>query len=187
MKLKLTVLAALLGLSALASADTSFLYSDGRQTDNATHALTNVSFFNFRTSVVNGLAADLVIINKQADETNLVTNRTELGLIASTTVLGVTPFVRGAVAEKQKSGVNSFAYYVAEPGVSVQLPAGFSAKVSYMYRNAFQQANNDLLNEYRASIGYDVTKATTVVVGALRDASGFSPASTNYVGVSYKF
>ena len=47
MKLKLTVLAALLGLSALSSADTSFLYSDGRQTDNATHALTNVSFFNF--------------------------------------------------------------------------------------------------------------------------------------------
>jgi len=187
MKLKLTVLATLLGLAQFVSAETVGTYYDARQTDNATHAVSVINIYDIKTTIVDGLQADLQVINKEADATNTITNRTELGLVASTTVFGVTPFVRGSVAEKQKSGENSFAYYVVEPGASVKLPAGFGVRVSYLRRNAFQQQNNDMLNEYRASVSYDATKQLTVIGGAFRDPSGFNAASTNYVGVSYKF
>ena len=86
--MKKLVLAALVALSVPAFADTSFTVIDGVQKDQATKADTHVNVFDLKTDLSKNLAGDLMIINKSSD-TNVITNRTEVGLTYEQGIAGL--------------------------------------------------------------------------------------------------
>jgi hypothetical protein len=188
MKMKKLVIAAAAVLSLSAFADTSFTYVDGQQKDQSTGGLLHVNIFGAKTSVAKGLDADLSINNKQDNETNVITNRTEAGLTFTQGLGPVDAYVRGSLGEKQKSGANTFSYYTVEPGVSVKLPANLSAKVGYYFRQATQDNNADTLREMRYSVGYNLTTNDKINVGYQHSLRGDGPMyDTKFVSYTRSF
>jgi hypothetical protein len=91
--------------------------------------------------------------------------RAEGGLTGSTALVGpLGGYTRVAVGQKFTTTTN-FTYYSVEPGVTMPLGAGFSAKVGYRFRNAFDTANNDTTRTWRAGLGYDINKNNAIGVG----------------------
>jgi len=91
--------------------------------------------------------------------------RAEGGLTGSTTLVGpLSGYTRVAVGQKFTTTTN-FTYYSVEPGVTMPLGAGFSAKVGYRFRNAFDTANNDTTRTWRAGLGYAINKNNAVGLG----------------------
>ena len=119
-----------------------------------------------KETLVKGLAGDIGLSqtnNKVAGSDTLASTRTEGGLTASTTLGSFTPYVRGAVGYKYTSATN-FSYYSVEPGASVGLGGGFTAKLGWRYREAFSNANADSTRTLRAGVAYDLTKADQIGV-----------------------
>jgi hypothetical protein len=187
MKSKLIILTMLFALSHLANADTSFTWAPGHQTDNTTHAVTDSNLYVLKSDVTNNLAADIFVLNKESNQTQLVTNRTELGLTGSVWISDFKPYVRVSAGERQVSGTNSVPYYSVEPGLTVKLPGKFYVSGSFYYRNAFQPNNQDWVNEYRGALGYEVTSKDKIAIGAFRDVAGNKLASTNYISLTHSF
>jgi hypothetical protein len=91
--------------------------------------------------------------------------RAEGGLTGSVPLIAnVSAYTRAAVGQKFTTTTN-FTYYSVEPGVSLPLGAGFSAKVGYRFRSAFDTANNDTTRTWRAGLGYDIDKNNAVGLG----------------------
>lgn len=89
--------------------------------------------------------------------------RAEGGLTGLYDAGPVKLYTRGAVGQKYTSTTN-FGYYSVEPGVIVPLGYGFSTKVGFRFRNAFDTANNDTTRTWRAGVGYDITAKDAVAV-----------------------
>jgi len=121
-----------------------------------------------KESFTSNLAGDLVVKNYQTDNTNTLATRIEGGLTASQTFnagVAVTPYVRGAIGEKFVSGSTGFSYYSVEPGVSAALGNGVSASLGWRFQDAFDSAKNDQTRTWRAKLGYDIAKNSTVYIG----------------------
>jgi hypothetical protein len=103
--------------------------------------------------------------NRTSGSDTLASTRTEAGLTGSTSMFGVTPYVRTALGQKFSSSTN-FTYYSVEPGVSAGIPgvAGLNAKVGYRFRNAVDTGNNDTTRTWRAGLSYDLTAKDTIGV-----------------------
>jgi hypothetical protein len=186
MKKLFLVTTTILSMSAFAGAD--FTYIDGIQTDQATKAVTHVNLFDFKTDLTKNLAGDVMIINKSSN-TNLVTNRTELGLTAKQAIVGpVDLYARGSLGYKQASGSNGLSYYTIEPGVKVTLPANLDLRVGYYYRNAIQNSYLDKTSEMRYAVNYNLTKKDKISVGYFHSLSGnVALANTKFVGYTHSF
>jgi predicted porin len=94
--------------------------------------------------------------------------RIEAGLTASETFnagVAVTPYVRGALGEKFVSGSSSFTYYSVEPGVAAALGNGVSASLGWRFQDAVDNNKNDQTRTWRAKLGYDIAKNSTVYIG----------------------
>lgn len=165
MKMKIAFLAATVAFAGLASAQSSVTATYGVQDLVPSNVQNHVINFTAKTALNKNFAIDAGIQTTTADVANTVTNRYEAGLTAGTDFGAFKPDVRLAVGQKQKSGVESFSYYSVEPGVNATLPAGFSARLAYRYRDAFNEANADQSRTWRASLGYNLTKADKVTVG----------------------
>ena len=63
--------------------------------------------------------------NKTTGADTLAATRTEAGITGSTSMFGVTPYVRTAVGQKFSSATN-FTYYSVEPGVAVPFASTIS-------------------------------------------------------------
>jgi hypothetical protein len=104
--------------------------------------------------------------NKTSGADTLASTRTEAGITGSTSVYGVTPYVRTAIGQKFTSATN-FTYYSVEPGVALPVGStGVTAKVGYRFRNALSDANvyNDTTRTWRAGLSYDLTAKDTIGV-----------------------
>jgi hypothetical protein len=93
--------------------------------------------------------------------------RTEGGLTGSIPLVGpLSGYTRVAIGQKFTTTTN-FTYYSVEPGVTMPLGAGFSAKLGYRFRSAFEDVNvnNDTTRTLRAGLGYEINKNNSVGVG----------------------
>jgi len=180
MKLKLLVLATMM-VAGLAQAQSSVNLSYGQQNDNVTGAQSHVQLITVKTRLIDNLDGDVQFNNKNADVTNVVTNRLEFGLTYSQTYNYLTPSFRISAGQKQKSGFDAFNYYTTETGLTVKLPYALSVKTSYYYRNSFDTANLDALNELRVYFNYDLTQKDKLTIGRFMDIAGYNPATTNFV------
>lgn len=163
--MKIALLATMFAFAGVASAQSSVTATYGVQDLVPSGTQNHVVNFTAKTAINSTFAVDAGIQTTTADVANTVTNRYEAGLTAGTAIGSFTPDVRLAVGQKQKSGVEAFSYYSIEPGVNAKLPAGFSARLAYRYRDAFNEANADQSRTWRASLGYNLTKSDKVTVG----------------------
>lgn len=159
MKMKSVIAATMIAACGIAMAESSVNVQYFNQEAKSNGATSHYVVTGFKTSLTNKIAADVSATQSQADATNVVTNRWEAGLSGTLAQVGPATFtVRGATGMKAKSGVESFSYYSIEPGVSVALPAGFSASYGYRYRDAYEKANTDHSITNRYTVSYNVTK-----------------------------
>jgi hypothetical protein len=186
MKMKIALLATMFAFAGVASAQSSVTATYGVQDLVPNTAQNHIINFVAKTTINSNFAVDAGIQTTTADVANTVTNRYEAGLTAGASFGSLTPDVRLAVGQKQKSGVESFSYYSVEPGVNMALPAGFSARVAYRYRDAFNDKNADQSRTARVSLGYALTKADKVSVGYDR-LRGDGANNTTYVAYTRSF
>lgn len=92
--------------------------------------------------------------------------RAEGGLTGSTALIGpFSGYTRVAVGQKFTTTTN-YSYYSVEPGITAPIGAGFSAKVGYRFRSAFDpSANADTTRTTRLGLGYEINKGNAVGVG----------------------
>jgi hypothetical protein len=163
---KLLALVAILATGSVFAASGTIEYQniDGKSntpTDQNQYSLT------VKESINKNFVGDLGISqtsNKTSGADTLASTRTEAGVTGSTSVFGVTPYVRTALGQKFTSATN-FTYYSVEPGVAVPVGStGVTAKVGYRFRNAIDTANNDTTRTWRAGLSYDLTAKDTIGV-----------------------
>jgi hypothetical protein len=121
-----------------------------------------------RENITKNLAAD-VRANTVWNDTGvnaLHTSRIEAGLTATTPLYGpVSGYARIGVGQKFNTKGN-FSYYSIEPGISVPVAStGFTAKLGYRYRNAFDIGNNDQSDAVRTSLSYRLSDKDSVSLG----------------------
>ena len=159
MKVKLVALTALFASSVAFAGSATFEYQDIDGKKNTPQDQTNWSV-TVKETLTKGLAGDVALSqtnNKVSGPDTLASTRTEGGLTASTTLGALTPYVRGGLGYKYL-GTTNFSYYSVEPGASVGLGGGFTAKLGWRYREAFSNANADTTRTVRAGVAYDLTK-----------------------------
>jgi hypothetical protein len=187
MKKALLLLASLL-LTSVSYAETIGTIVYGSQTDNATGVITDVMLYDLKTSVDKYIDVDFLVIDKTATGTNLVTNRYEPGVTLTYPIMdNLKVYIRPSIGYKQKSGTDPFYYYTSEQGLKFDLPYNFTTGIAYYYRQSFNDADHDRLDEMRYSIGYKLTDYDKVSVGRFIDFSGYNPASTWWLGYNHSF
>jgi len=100
----------------------------------------------------------------QTDNTNSVSTRLEVGGTATTTLFGpVKGYAKVALGQKYSTS-GQFTYYSIEPGVTVPLSSGLTAKVAYRYRTAADNANvnKDTTDTVRVGVTYAINKKDAV-------------------------
>ena len=90
-------------VAGLAQAQSSVTATYGVQDLEPNTAQNHVINFVAKTAINSNLAVDAGIQTTTADVANTVTNRYEAGLTAGTTIGSLTPDVRLAIGQKQKS------------------------------------------------------------------------------------
>lgn len=188
MKKLVLALVASLALVSAAHADPQATFDYGSQKDKTTGALTDVLIFDLKNKVYDYTSVDLLIIDKTAVGTNVVTNRFEGGVTVSYPLNDIIDvYIRPSVGYKQKSGSQSFYYYTSEEGVKLELPYDFSVAVGYIYRNSFDEANKDQLGTMRYYLNYQATPKDKISVGRFMDVSGYNQANTWWAGYTRNF
>jgi hypothetical protein len=188
MKIKIALLATLFAFAGIASAQSSVTATYGVQSLVPSEVQNHIVNFTAKTAINSTFAVDAGIQTTVADVANTLTNRYEAGVTGAYSVASfATADLRGAVGQKAKSGSDSFTYYSVEPGVNLTLPAGFSARVAYRFRDAFDSAKNaDHSNTQRVALGYALTKQDKISVGYDR-LRGDGANNTTYVAYTRGF
>lgn len=160
---KLLVFLVTLPLTAFAQVTANYSFGI-KNLDNGQQAHQNV--LSLLAPVRDHVAVDAVFNSDVNDKTKVLTMRYELGLDLDHKFLdNYTATLRTALGEKQKSGTQPFPYYVIEPGVNANLPYGFTARVAFRYRDAFNPVNKDQSYTMRYAIGYNVTDKDKLSIG----------------------
>lgn len=169
MKVKMTLAAAMLAISGLASAQSSVTLGYAVQDDVSPAVQKHVTSIKFQTNLFANVDGDIGISATTADVANTISNRYEAGLTYSLPVTSwATASVRGGYGYKQASGKPEFNYYSVEPAVSVKTPInGLSAKVGYRMRDAVDPSVNaaDRNNTVRYQLSYALTNVDKIAVG----------------------
>lgn len=159
----LLVVLALLPISAMAQVTANYSFGI-KNLANGQQAHQNV--LSLLAPIREHIAADAVFNSDVNDKTKVITMRYELGLDFDQKFLddyAVT--LRTALGEKQKSGNQPFPYYVLETGVNAKLPYGFSGRIAFRYRDAFNPANGDQSYTMRYALGYNITERDKLSIG----------------------
>lgn len=167
MKFKFLVASALLVSSSIALAQSSVTigYADRKLDSNGQKVA--VTAISAKTRLFSEVDGDIGINQSRNTVTNSITDRTEIGLSSGYEVTSFAKAtLRGAVGMKNVSGKQGVEYYSIEPGINIKLPVdGFSARVAYRYRDAFDVSDADRSNTMRYSISYDLTKKDRLTLG----------------------
>lgn len=107
--------------------------------------------------VYNFLTADVTAETFSTTTQKQQDNRVEGGLTANTPIYGpFGAYVRVAVGDHFVSGIGA-TYYSIEPGLTADLPAGFTGTVGYRYRDSFQSnLNTEHTNTIRVGLAHQV-------------------------------
>ena len=166
MKLKIALLATLLAIAGVASAQSSVTVVYGVQDAVPSNTQSHVTNFVGKTAINNTFAVDAGIYTTTADVARSITNRYEIGATAG---YDINPMFRGdlrvATGMKAISTKEDFGYYSVEPGVNAKLGA-FTGRVAYRFRTAYDtNVNADTSQTMRYAVGYNVTAKDKVTVG----------------------
>lgn len=167
MKLKLLVASAIFACSSVVLAQSSVTLSYADRTVDSNGQGVDVTRLSAKTKLFSNIDGDVGINQAVNRVTNSVTSRKEVGL---STGIGITDFakatIRVAGGIKSASGKDGVEYYSIEPGINFKLPVdGFSARVAYRYRNAFDVSDNDRSDTMRYALNYDLSKVDKISVG----------------------
>ena len=174
-------------ISGNVASQTSASVSYGQQSDVRTGALSTVTTLNIKTDVAENLYGDVFVIDKQNISNSSVTMRTELGLTYVKPGNTFSPFFRGALAQKQKSGADTIYYYAVELGVITKVVDGLTIRTGLARRDALSVNDVDFSNELRLMATYSFTKNDSLSIATFRGLSGDAPANTTFIGYSRKF
>jgi len=166
MKLKIALLATLLAIAGIASAQSSVTVVYGVQEAVPSTTQSHVTNFVGKTAIDKTFAVDAGIYTTTADVARTITNRYE---IAATGGYDFTSIIRGdvrlATGMKAVSSKDDFGYYSVEPGVNAKF-GDITARVAYRFRTAYDSnVNADTSNTMRYALGYNVTAKDKVTVG----------------------
>ena len=168
MKIKMLAAATLIAVTGLVSAQSVTVgYAVKKlETNQSTHQ----NSISVKTKLLTNVSGDIGFSGDQADSTNIVTNRYELGLTYSQKLAdGISGDFRVANGWKAKSGSDVTNYYVLEPSVTARIAnTPISVKVGYRWRNAWSDSVADNSETTRLAISYDVTKKDKITLGADR-------------------
>lgn len=109
------------------------------------------------------VAVDLGVTQYVTDVTEGLSTRAEVGGTYKVSVPYSTLYTRVALGDRF-TGSSDYGYYSAETGLLIPVGLGFTARVGYRYRTAFDKTIGDKTNTVRAGLGYAVTKKDTVGV-----------------------
>lgn len=156
---------AILGLSLATQVFAGSATIEGQDISNATGSDQRNYNLTVRESIAKGVTADVQFSQTTTRGTDaLGSTRMETGLTPTVGLGPVTGYTRVAVGQRF-STTGDFSYYSIEPGIVAPLGNGFSAKVGYRYRNAFDAtANADMTRTWRAGVSYDLTKVDSIGV-----------------------
>ena len=166
MKKILAILAMAVSTGAFAATATvEYQNADGVQNTPTNQEQISLSV---KEEINKNFAGDVSISNKWNNSSTsnaLNSSRVEGGLTGTVPlVANVSGYTRVAVGQKFTTTTN-YSYYSVEPGVSLPLGAGFTGKVGYRFRSAFDAGNNDTTRTARALVTYQINKDNTVGVG----------------------
>jgi hypothetical protein len=166
MKLKIALLATLLTMAGVASAQSSVTLVYGVQDAVPSTTQSHITNFVGRTAINKNFTVDGGIYTTTADVARTITNRYEIG---ATGGYDFTSIIRGdvrvATGMKAVSAQQDFGYYSVEPGVNAKF-GDITTRVAYRFRTAYDSnVNADTSNTMRYSVGYNVTKQDRISVG----------------------
>jgi hypothetical protein len=114
----------------------------------------------------NNFSGDVSMVTTAKESNGSVSSsRLEGGLTGSASYGLFKPYVRVATGQKFTTTTN-FTYYSVEPGVSMPIAnTGFTAKLGWRYRNAYDSAANaDETKTWRTTLSYAITPRDSVAV-----------------------
>jgi hypothetical protein len=175
-KLLATAILGLASLTAMAGSGT-VEYSSAEGVNGAKNSSGHLVSFN--ESITKTLTGGFQIITTQTDGTNSVSSRAE-AFLTPTYALGFgTAYFRGGIGTRlNTSGSNE--YYAVEPGIIVPLGNGFSTRIGYRYRAAFNSSVADTTETARIGLTYAFTKQDAITVRYDRVRGDTNQNSTSF-------
>ena len=134
---------------------------------------------NFNDSITKTLDGGFQMTTAQTDGTNSVSTRVEASLTPKYALSFGTAYIKGGVGLKLNSS-GSTEYYAVEPGVIVPLGNGFSTRIGYRYRAAFDSGIADTTRTARAGVTYAFTKKDALTVRYDRQRGDSNQNSWNF-------
>lgn len=165
--MKKLLLVLLLAISAPAIAD-KFIIERGWGDDLTPNAPNSTTWFFKGIHTINeNFDIDTALQTTQIDGSppnNKVSSRIDFGAIPKMDLYGpIRGYTRFAVGEKiTSSSPGNFSFYSIEPGITAPLGYGFSTKIGWRYRSAFDDSIHDTTRTWRTSLNYDITKQDTI-------------------------
>lgn len=161
--MKKIVLALLLVASTSAFAD-KFVLEKARASDTSGALGANTWYVKGIVDVSKNLVLDASLQTTQADVTNKISSRYDIGVNPKFDLVGpVRGYARMSVGEKISTSGN-FSFYAVEPGITAPLGSGLSTQIGYRFRNAFNTTNNDTTHTLRAGVTYELTNKDAIGV-----------------------
>ena len=111
----------------------------------------------FNDSITKNLDGGFQMTTAQTEGTNAVSTRVEASLTPKYALSFGTAYIKGSIGTKLNSS-GTTDYYAVEPGVILPLGNGFSTRVGYRYRSAFDSGIADTTRTARVGLNYAVTK-----------------------------
>jgi hypothetical protein len=134
---------------------------------------------NFNDSITKTLDGGFQMTTAQTDGTNAVSTRVEASLTPKYALGFGTAYVKGSIGLKlNTAGSNEF--YSVEPGVIVPLGQGFSTRIGYRYRAAFNDHIADTTRTARVGVTYALTKKDAFTLRYDRQRGDSEQNSVNF-------
>jgi hypothetical protein len=118
---------------------------------------------NWNENITKTLDGGFQMSTAQTDGTNSVSTRVEASLTPRFNLGFASGYIKGSVGLKLNSS-GSTEFYAVEPGVIVPLGGGFSTRIGYRYRAAFNSAIADTTETARVGVTYALTKTDALTV-----------------------
>ena len=134
---------------------------------------------NWNENITKNLDGGFQMTTAQTDGTNSVSTRVETSLTPKYDLGYATAYFKGSVGVKLNTlGSNEF--YSVEPGVIVPLGYGFSTRIGYRYRAAFNSSIADTTETARVGVTYALTKKDAFTVRFDRQRGDSDQNSWNF-------
>ena len=133
----------------------------------------------FNDSITKNLDGGFQMTTAQTEGTNAVSTRVEASLTPKYALSFGTAYIKGSIGTKLNSS-GTTDYYAVEPGVILPLGNGFSTRVGYRYRSAFDSGIADTTRTSRVGVTYALTQKDALTVRYDRQRGDSNQNSWNF-------